>query len=489
MQKKKFYLLVLAAIFMGSFLIVFSFLYVWHTWRSSRSDQIKPVTNDFVEQMTEILTSGIIESDNSSGDKIRRNDKRGTLLNKSLVMRSEGKDIGRLHIRVRSLKKRGDHASTGTSLASFNASYVFEINFQEKNGRKRLFKTNLIVSIPPHAVYITNIVEEKLARDKKSYPLTIKVSPSRLLDVLSQAEGAFNIDSKEPTASSKAPPVEEKLTEEREAYLSFLSKKPKSTTRSKVYWINSTPPLIQRADLNGDNIEVVVKGDLVYPVDIDIDQKRKRFIWTDFMARKITTATLTGRDRKTLKISKLGGPLSIALNPENHIFYFSDFSRADLVRTRLDGAFIDSLFVKGDTFAKGLCVDPVDKRIYWTDFEEGKIWSVKTDGKDQMAVVTNNISKPWALALDPVERKLYWTDTGYSIICRANLDGSKQETIISEGVDIPLGLTLDVKAKKLYWSDFRLHNIQRANLDGSNIETVVSEVISGPRGIALYLKE
>ena len=204
--------------------------------------------------------------------------------------------------------------------------------------------------------------------------------------------------------------------------------------------------------------------------------------WTDEWTEKIQRANLDGSNIEDLVTQGLEGPSGIALDVEGGKMYWADWGTDKIQRANLDGSNIQDL-VTGLTAPYGIALDVAGGKMYWTDYGTEKIQRANLDGSNIQDLVTG-LNTPYGIALDVTGGKMYWTDVNAAKIQRANLDGSNIEDLVTQGLGAPRGIALDVAGGKMYWIDDRTDKIQRANLDGSNIEDLVIE-LRRPEGIAL----
>ena len=202
----------------------------------------------------------------------------------------------------------------------------------------------------------------------------------------------------------------------------------------KIYW--ATRDDIQRANLDGTHVEIVVPG-LDEPENIAIDVSGGKIYWTEDHDPRIQRANLDGTNVQDI-ITELYRPYGIALD------------------------------VSGG-------------KIYWMEEDDHRIRRANLDGTNVQDIVTG-LDEPEDIAIDVSNGKIYWTERGRADrIQRANRDGSDVQVVIPD-LDGPGGITLDVPGGKIYWS--RGNMIQRANLDGSDVHIVAIGVTS-PTAIAV----
>ena len=262
-----------------------------------------------------------------------------------------------------------------------------------------------------------------------------------------------------------------------------------------LYWTDfGTPDRIQRADLDGANVEDVVTRGLGTPFGLAIDVSAGKMYWTDDGTNKIRRADLDGANAEDLITSGLNTPVWIALDASGGKMYWTDWGTDRIQRANLDGSNVENLVVAGGLNSPaGLALDVSGGKMYWTDSSADKIQRADLDGsnvEDLITRVSGDLGSPSGLALDVASGKMYWTDRENGEIRRADLDGSNIEDVITSGLDKPIEVDLDLAAGKMYWTDLDTDKIQRADLDGSNVEDLVTRAdgLDDPFGLALAVE-
>ena len=237
-----------------------------------------------------------------------------------------------------------------------------------------------------------------------------------------------------------------------------------------MYWTDAGANKIQRASLDGSNVEDLVTG-LSFPRGIAVDVTGGKMYWTDAGTDKIQRANLNGSNIEDL-VTGLDAPLNgLSLDLTNSKMYWTDHGADKIQRANLDGSNVEDLVI-GLLAPYGLALDVDGNKMYWTDISTDKIQRANLDGSNVEDLVTE-LDAPSGLALDVTNNKMYWTDTSTDKIQRANLDGSNVEDLVIGLPDAP-GLALDVANNKMYWTEWVENKIQCSNLDGSNIEDLVT---------------
>ena len=260
---------------------------------------------------------------------------------------------------------------------------------------------------------------------------------------------------------------------------------PLNTTAQKMYWLDEESNKIQRASLDGSNIEDLVTTELETPEAIALDVAGGKMYWTDKGTTKIQRANLDGSNVEDL-ITGLTIPEGIALDVARGKMYWAGEDMDKIQRANLNGSNIEALVTTGNPW--GITLDLIGSKMYWTDQETDKIQRANLDGSNIEDLVTTGLDTPIGIDLDLAGGKMYWADRGTDKIQRANLDGSNIEDLVTDadGLDEPEDVAVDIIGGKVYWVDHGTDKVQRANLDGSNIEDlVIIEGASRLSGIAL----
>ena len=256
------------------------------------------------------------------------------------------------------------------------------------------------------------------------------------------------------------------------------------TPSGKMYWTAEGPPRIQRANLDGSNVEDLVTSGLINPRGLALDVAGGKMYWLDRGTDKLERANLDGSNVEDLVTTGLLHPLSLALDVSAGKIYWLDHKTQLIQRANLDGSDIEDLVITGRQ-PEGLALDVTAGKMYWMTVGTDRIQRANLDGSNVEDLVTTGLDAPSGMALDMAAGKMYWTDQGTHKVQRANLDGSNVEDLVTTGLGSPEELALDVAAGKMYWVDGSTGKIQRANLDGSRVEDLVVTGPNGSYGLAL----
>ncbi len=250
---------------------------------------------------------------------------------------------------------------------------------------------------------------------------------------------------------------------------------------------------IFRVDLDTLDVEPVIPTGLISPCRIAIDRDGGKIYWTSTYAGTIQRANLDGFELETIVYTGCT-PLGIAVDGAGGKVYWS--GGANVYWSNLDGSGAELLFSADEPgFAQDLALDLLNEKIYFSNWSAapgsyGRLQRANLDGSDVEDVRPEIRNGPIGIAVDPIGGKVYYTKNpeaaGVGRVMRADLDGANPETVLSE-VD-PDSLALDLQSGKVYWTEPDFDNdtgtINRANLDGSDVELLPIEGIF-PAGIAI----
>ena len=259
-----------------------------------------------------------------------------------------------------------------------------------------------------------------------------------------------------------------------------------------IYWTNRSDR-IRRIHSGNSDIEDLVT-DVCSPIAIALDISSRQMYWTS--GCKVQRANLDGSNVEELVPSSEGIKEGIALDIDKNKMYWTVWNATTnkIQRANLDGSDIEDI-ITGLKSPRGIALDIPKGKMYWADLGAGKIQRANLDGSDIEDIITGLLG-PNGIALDLDRNKIYWADEFSGKIQCANLDGSNLKTLfvrygklIGTAINIPLdilglkiyyanspiGIALDISGGKIYWTTPHRHKVQRAGLDGSNIEDVITD--------------
>ena len=241
----------------------------------------------------------------------------------------------------------------------------------------------------------------------------------------------------------------------------------------KIYWsVNGVA--LQRADLDGRNVEDVIVG---FTRGIAIDTVARKIYWgqDDDQVWTLRRANLNGSAVEI--VVDLGGLffIPLALDREGGKIYMgiSFFEGCiGIRRYNLDGSNGEDV-VSG--CADAIAVDPAGGKLYWAEGgAQAAIRRAELDGSNpETFILTDEVAR--GIAVHPELGKVYWTQPGPpNVVQRADTDGSNVETVITSDAHA-LSIALDTLGGKMFWAEyFPEERILRADLDGSNPEAILA---------------
>ena len=262
---------------------------------------------------------------------------------------------------------------------------------------------------------------------------------------------------------------------------------PPTPTGDQMYWSDVGADKIQRANLNGSNIQDLVSRVKTWGITLDV--RGGKMYYTNDFGGKIQRANLDGSNIEDLVTTRVIDPADIELDIAGGKMYWTDFEDGKIQRANLNGSNVQDL-ITGLTTPNNIALDIAGGKMYWTDNNAETIQRANLNGSNIQDLITGDhgLRGPIGIALDVAGGKMYWVDndvvTGRDKIQRANLDGSNIQDLVI-GLDHPNCIALDVASGKMYWTERLIGKIQRANFDGSHIEDLITHGLNQPRDIAL----
>ena len=227
-------------------------------------------------------------------------------------------------------------------------------------------------------------------------------------------------------------------------------------TRGQIYWTETDTGKIRRANLNGSNVQDLITG-LTGPLSLALDLVRGKIYWTDqnwnpftgtITESKIQRANLNGSNVQDI-VTGLGTVEGIALDTSMGKVYWTDAEVGTIQRANLNGSNVEDL-VGGARSPRDIALDTAGGKMYWADYEKKEISRANLNGSNVKSLVTE-LGGPSNIVLDVARRKIYWMDQVWNPVTgnitensiqRANLDGSNVQEIFTgsgEAAGIALG--------------------------------------------------
>jgi len=205
------------------------------------------------------------------------------------------------------------------------------------------------------------------------------------------------------------------------------------TAGGKIYWSSRTT--IKRANLDGTDIQLVVGG--LDFVRIYLDVSGGKIYWLSREQDKIQRADLDGANVEDLITGLSNDPLDLAVDvSDGKIYWTYRYGQIYIRRADLDGANVEDLLVRTERAEPtAIDLDVSGGKMYWRVGRTGKIQRADLDGTNIKDIVSG--VGYGDIALDVSGGKIYWSDRARGKIRRADLDGANVEDLIkTEGYNI-----------------------------------------------------
>ena len=182
-------------------------------------------------------------------------------------------------------------------------------------------------------------------------------------------------------------------------------------TEGKMYWSRAVfvPPeegAILRANLDGSNVEKIITG-LGRPVDVTVwdsgprgltlDLSMGKLYWGHCASGKIQRANLDGSNVEDI-ITGLGCIQDVEFDVNGEKIYWSDEQTGTIHRADIDGSNAEEL-AGGFSNPHTVVFDSFTRKIYWTSHNDGAMYRANYDGSNQEEIISG-LDRPVYLALD-----------------------------------------------------------------------------------------
>ena len=255
----------------------------------------------------------------------------------------------------------------------------------------------------------------------------------------------------------------------------------RESQRPPMYWVDASVGTLQ--SLTGSSVDRLVPN-IQNATSIAVDMAVGKVYWaerTSDSTGRIQRANLNGSNVELVR-ALTSVPHGLALDTTNGKLYLTN-AWGKVQRMNLNGSDYQADLITHLTAPRGIAVDAAGGKVYWTEQTSdrtGRIRRANLNGSN-VELVRALTSVPHGLALDTANGKLYLTNA-WGKVQRMNLDGSGFQADLITHLASPRGIAVDVAGRKIYWA--AASKIQRANLDGSNPQDVATGV-GTPAGIAL----
>ncbi|MEO1439416.1 MAG: Calx-beta domain-containing protein, partial [Chloroflexota bacterium] len=220
-------------------------------------------------------------------------------------------------------------------------------------------------------------------------------------------------------------------------------------TAAKLYAATGGQSRIARLNFDGSNFEYLFDvGDIILPPgSIALDRPNNRIYWHGQFSNKIQRANLDGTNiEDVLTIRGQFGGIAVDATAGKVYWTNADNSgetREDYItrvqRANLDGTGIETLTTFPYSFVRDIALDVEGGKMYWVsvdyDGPRDVIRRANLDGSDMEVIFTSDdISgeNPLDIVIDTVNDKVYWSSSRIGTIRRADLDGANVEDVVTD---------------------------------------------------------
>jgi sugar lactone lactonase YvrE len=170
----------------------------------------------------------------------------------------------------------------------------------------------------------------------------------------------------------------------------------------KVYWCDrgdvgdqQVNPKVMRANFDGSEIETLISDDLKSPVGIALDTDNRKLYFTDRFANNIKRANLDGSDVEIV-VKDTNYPVDLAVDYATRLIYWTAREAGGVLRAEMDQNDIDGKTLKplvtGLSNPIGVTLDQENKKMYYTEViispPSGHIWRSQLDGSNASKIAT-----------------------------------------------------------------------------------------------------
>ncbi|MDZ4823191.1 MAG: T9SS type A sorting domain-containing protein [Flavobacteriales bacterium] len=247
------------------------------------------------------------------------------------------------------------------------------------------------------------------------------------------------------------------------------------SAQTKIYFTDTGTNDIRCADLDGQNVEILLSG-INTARGICVDENSNKLYYADGDNNIIGVIDLETLDTSVL-LTGLAEPIDLYLDKTNGIIYFSDNALGCIMKVNTDGTGLENLMCNLPNL-HGITVDPDGNKLYWCDWSLNAIQQSNLDGSNVQTII-GNVNNLHRLALD-CNGKVNWTDSGENQVRKANLDGTSQENLAScIGGN---GIAYVSSTEEIFWVNELAGTLWKFDSNGSNETEIYSDGIS-PSGL------
>ncbi|XP_034153395.1 nidogen-2 isoform X2 [Esox lucius] len=193
----------------------------------------------------------------------------------------------------------------------------------------------------------------------------------------------------------------------------------------KVYWTDLAGRTINRAKMEpGAEPETLINTGLTSPEGLAVDVQRRAMFWVDSTPDKIERANLDGSGRKTIFDTDLVNPRAIIVDSSTGTLYWTDWNREapKIESSSVDGHNRKVLVKDGIGLPNALTFDTVMRHVCWADAGTKRLECIASDGTGRR-VIHSNLNYPFSMVF--YSNHFYFTDWRRDGVIALNRDNSQ----------------------------------------------------------------
>ncbi|XP_039462625.1 nidogen-2 isoform X3 [Oreochromis aureus] len=193
---------------------------------------------------------------------------------------------------------------------------------------------------------------------------------------------------------------------------------------NQVYWTDLSARSINRAStVSGAEPEVLINTNLVSPEGLAVDVKRRLMFWVDSTPDVIERANLDGSGRRTLFDTDLVNPRAIIVVSSTGTLYWTDWNREapKIESSSVDGQNRRVIVSDGIGLPNALTYDSASEQICWADAGTKRLECISSDGSGRRVIHTN-LNYPFSMVY--YRNHFYYTDWRRDGVIAVNKDRS-----------------------------------------------------------------
>ncbi|XP_072239421.1 nidogen-2-like [Leuresthes tenuis] len=194
---------------------------------------------------------------------------------------------------------------------------------------------------------------------------------------------------------------------------------------NQVYWTDLSARTINRASMaSGAEPEILINTNLVSPEGLALDVKRRLMFWVDSTPDVIESANLDGSGRRTLFDRDLVNPRAIIVVSSTGTLYWTDWNREapKIECSSVDGQNRRVVVSDGIGLPNALTYDSSSEQICWADAGTKLLECISPDGSGRR-VIHSSLNYPFSMIY--YRNHFFYTDWRRDGVIAVSKDSSK----------------------------------------------------------------